>query len=141
RHTRCYRDWSSDVCSSDLSERPVPPVITPGANPGEPPSDAIVLFDGKDLSKWQNPKGEPSTWKVENGYVECTPKAGDLQTRDKFGDIQLHIEWAAPADAKGNSQGRGNSGVFLNGKYEVQVLDSYNNLTYADGQASALYSQ
>ena len=119
------------------ADRPVPPVVTPGDAAGAPPSDAIVLFDGKDLSKWQSK--EP--WKVENGYIECVPKAGDLQTKDKFGDFQLHVEWASPAEVKGNSQGRGNSGVFLHGRYEVQVLDSFNNLTYADGQASGLYGQ
>lgn len=119
------------------ADRAVPPVVTPGDAYGAPPSDAIVLFDGKDLSKWQS----ANPWKVENGYMECAPKGGDLQTKDKFGDLQLHIEWASPAEVKGNSQGRGNSGVFLHGRYEVQVLDSFNNLTYADGQASALYGQ
>ena len=119
------------------SERPHPPVVTPGAHPGEPPSDAVVLFDGKDLSKWQS----ANPWKVENGCAECVPKGGDLQTKDKFGDFQLHIEWASPAEVKGSSQGRGNSGVFLHGRYEVQVLDSFENVTYADGQASALYGQ
>ena len=122
------------------ADRPTPPVVTPGAHPGEPPSDAIILFDGKDLSKWQGGKGE-ATWKVENGYIECAPKTGDIQTKDKWGDFQLHIEWAAPAEAKGHSQGRGNSGVFLHARYEVQVLDSFENLTYADGQASAIYGQ
>ncbi len=121
------------------SERPVPSVVTPGAQYGAPPSDAVVLFDGKDLSKWKGPKGE-AHWKVQDDYIEET-KGGDLQTVDSFGDFQLHIEWASPAEVKGSSQGRGNSGVFLHGRYEVQVLDSYENLTYADGQASALYGQ
>jgi hypothetical protein len=119
------------------ADRPVPPVVTPGEVAGAPPSDAIVLFDGKDLSKWQSK--EP--WKVENGYIECVPKAGDLQTKDKFGDFQLHVEWASPAEVKGNSQGRGNSGVFLPGHQEVQVLDSYGNDTYPDGQAGAIYGK
>ena len=121
------------------ADRPVPAVVTPGATPGAAPSDAIVLFDGKDLSKWKGPKGE-AHWKVQDGYVEES-RGGDLQIVDNFGDFQLHIEWASPAEVKGNSQGRGNSGVFLHGRYEVQVLDSYENLTYADGQASALYGQ
>ena len=121
------------------SERPVPPVVTPGAQAGAPPSDAIVLFDGKDLSKWKGPKGE-AHWKIQDGYFEET-KGGNLSTIDSWGDFQLHIEWASPAEVKGSSQGRGNSGVFLHGRYEVQVLDSYENLTYADGQASALYGQ
>ena len=122
------------------SERPHPAVVTPGAQYGAPPSDAVVLFDGKDLSKWKGPKGE-CAWKVENGYFEAVPKCGDALTADTFGDFQLHIEWATPAEVKGESQGRGNSGIFLHGRYEVQVLDSYENPTYADGQASALYGQ
>jgi hypothetical protein len=121
------------------ADRPVPPVVTPGAQPGAAPSDAIVLFDGKDLSKWKGPKGE-AHWKVQDGYFEES-RGGDLMTIDSFGDCQLHIEWASPAEVKGSSQGRGNSGVFLHGRYEIQVLDSYENLTYADGQASAIYGQ
>jgi hypothetical protein len=116
--------------------RPIPPVVTPSDYPGGAPSDAIVLFDGKDLSMWQSP-----AWKIENGYVEVAPGAGDLVTKDKFGDVQLHVEWASPAAVTGTSQGRGNSGVFLQGRYEVQVLDSYQNRTYADGQAAAIYGQ
>lgn len=115
--------------------RPRPPVVEPGSN-GSAPSDAIVLFDGKDLSQWS-----PAKWKVENGYIEVVPHAGDISTKQKFGDVQLHIEWAAPAQVKGNSQERGNSGVFLQSRYEVQVLDSYQNPTYADGQAGAIYGQ
>jgi hypothetical protein len=122
------------------SERPHPTVVTPGKEAGAPPSDAIVLFDGKDLSKWKSGKGD-AAWKVENGYMECAPKAGSIETRDKWGDFQLHIEFATPPEVKGDSQGRGNSGVFLHGRYEVQVLDSFNNPTYPDGQASSLYGQ
>jgi hypothetical protein len=117
--------------------RPYSPVVTPAAQPGGPPSDAIVLFDGKDLSAWES--GE--RWKVRNGFFEVAPGTGDLKTKAKFGDCQLHIEWAAPAEVRGRSQGRGNSGVFLQGLYEVQVLDSYDNPTYADGQAGAIYGQ
>jgi len=118
--------------------RPHPIVVTPAAQPGGAPSDAIVLFDGKDLSKWTTTR---QPWKVENGYMEVTPNSGDLRSREKFGDVQLHVEWAAPAQIRGNSQNRGNSGVFLQGLYEVQVLDSSDNLTYADGQAGAIYGQ
>ena len=118
--------------------RPHPRVVTPSAQPGGAPSDAIVLFDGKDLSQW-TPTRQP--WKVENGYMEVASNAGDLRTKEEFGDVQLHIEWAAPAQIRGNSQNRGNSGVFLQGRYEVQVLDSSANLTYADGQAGAIYGQ
>ena len=129
--------------------RPRPPAITPGTEssqerPGRPPSDAIVLFDGSDLSKWVTlVKGQPAEpkWKVENGYIEVVPATGSIQTRDKFGDIQLHIEWAAPAEVRGASQSRGNSGVLLMSRYEIQVLDSYDNPTYADGQAASIYGQ
>ena len=126
--------------------RPRPPVITPGTfstadTPGKPPSDAVVLFDGKSLAAWKNAKGEAAGWKVENGYFEVVAKTGDIITRDEFGDSQLHVEWRAPAPPKGDSQGRGNSGIFLMGLYEIQVLDCFDNLTYADGQASALYGQ
>jgi hypothetical protein len=126
--------------------RPLPPVIDAGTSstqdtPGRPPSDATVLFDGKDLSKWQHKDGTPAKWKVENGYFEVVPKAGQLYTRDAFGDCQLHVEFAEPTPTKGQDQDRGNSGVFLHGLYEVQVLDSYESKTYADGQASAVYGQ
>lgn len=131
------------------SARPHPPVVTPAEAPGGAPSDAMVLFDGKDLSQWMSGKswitragsGEAPEWKVSDGYVECVPNTGDLVTRAKFGDIQLHIEWSSPGEIKGNSQARGNSGVLLMGRYEVQVLDSYQNPTYADGQAGAIYGQ
>jgi len=118
--------------------RPHPPVVTPGAQPGAAPSDAIVLFDGRDLSKWTASK---QSWKVENGYVEVVPNSGDMRTKDTFGNVQLHVEWAAPAEVRNTSQNRGNSGIFLQGRYEVQVLDSFDNPTYADGQAGAIYGQ
>src|SRR5260370_1542186 len=126
--------------------RPAPPVIDPGTTstpetPGRPPSDAVVLFDGKDLSKWQHKDGSPAKWKVENGYFEVVPKTGYLYTKEPFGDCQLHVEFAEPLPAKGQDQDRGNSGVFLHGLYEVQVLDSYENKTYDDGQAAAVYGQ
>jgi len=126
--------------------RPVPPAIDPGTpstqdSPGRPPSDAVVLFDGKDLSKWNHKDGSAPKWKVEKGYMETVPKSGYLYTRDAFGDCQLHVEFNEPTPPKGDGQGRGNSGVFLHGLYEIQVLDSYENKTYADGQASAVYGQ
>lgn len=131
------------------SNRPHPPVISPGPVLGAPPSDAIVLFDGKDLSHWKGhastitkggKAGEPE-WRIVDGVIEAVPGTGDLETVDKFGDMQLHIEWSAPNPPKGNSQNRGNSGVLLMGRFEVQVLDPYNNPTYADGQAAAIYGQ
>ena len=119
--------------------RPQPPVVTPG-DLKSPPSDAIVLFDGKDLSSWHS-KDQPATWKVENGYIEVVPRTGGIQTKGEYGTIQLHLEFTEPEEVKGDSQGRGNSGVFLMGIYEIQVLDSYNNLTYADGSVGAIYGQ
>ncbi len=121
--------------------RPQPPVVAPGKTPGAPPSDALVLFDGKDLSRWINAKtGGPAGWKVENGHAELNA-TGDIRTKEEFGDCQLHVEWAAPAVPKGVSQGRGNSGIYFMERYEVQVLDSYNNKTYADGSAASVYGQ
>ena len=119
--------------------RPHPAVVTPAAQVGGAPSDAIVLFDGKDLSKWA--KQAKTGWKMENGYVEVVGGSGDLVTREKFGDIQLHVEWASPVEITGDSQWRGNSGILIMSRYEIQVLDSYNNKTYADGQAGAIYGQ
>jgi 3-keto-disaccharide hydrolase len=123
--------------------RPLPPVVDPGAAgpPEAAPSDAIVLFDGKDLSQWQDGQGAPAKWKVEGGYMEVVPKAGPARTKKGFGDCQLHVEWATPSVVSGEGQERGNSGVFLMDTYEVQVLDSYGNRTYADGQAAAIYGQ
>lgn len=122
--------------------RPMAPVVTAGQTPQDAPSDAIVLFDGTDLSAWSSVKdGSDAKWKVADGYMEVAPKGGDIQTKQAFGSCQLHIEWRTPDEVKGVSQSRGNSGVFLMTKYEVQVLDSYDNPTYADGQAAALYGQ
>jgi Domain of Unknown Function (DUF1080) len=127
-------------------DRPVPPVIEAGTSstqdaPGRPPSDAVVLFDGKDLSGWAGEDGQPAKWKVANGYMEVVPHSGYVHTRQAFGDCQLHVEFAEPVPPVGEDQGRGNSGVFLMGLYEIQVLDSYHSQTYADGQASAVYGQ
>jgi Domain of Unknown Function (DUF1080) len=128
-------------------ERPQPKIVTPGEpstqeKPGVPPSDAVVLFDGRDFSHWRKEDGSAPTWKVENGYVEVTKGAGDVFTKEEFGpDVQLHVEFATPVPANGTSQGRGNSGIFLYGLYEIQVLDNYDNQTYPDGQATAIYGQ
>jgi hypothetical protein len=124
-------------------ERPMPPVVDPGpaSKPVPAPSDAIILFDGKDLSQWTNGKGQPARWKVENGYMEVVKETGSILTKQKFGDCQLHVEWASPFVVKGESQERGNSGVFLMNIYEIQVLDCYYNKTYADGMTAAIYAQ
>jgi hypothetical protein len=127
--------------------RPQPKVIDPGTAstqdaPGRPPSDAVVLFDGKDLSHWRSDKdNSPAQWNVENGELVIKPGAGAIHTTDTFQDCQIHVEFCEPTVIKGNGQGRGNSGVFLYGLYEFQVLDSFNNPTYPDGQAGALYGQ
>ncbi len=112
--------------------------IDPGP-PGGPPSDALVLFDGHDLSQWHNDRGGEARWTVTDGILEVKPGTGNMFTKQEFGDCQLHVEWAAPAAVQGDGQGRGNSGVYLQGRYEIQVLDSYNNHTYADGHAGAFY--
>ena len=126
--------------------RPLPPVIEPGTasaqdSPGRSPSDAVVLFDGKDLSQWTGTDGQPAKWKVADGYMEVVPHSGAVQTRQPFGDCQLHVEFAEPSPAVGEDQDRGNSGVFLMGLYEIQVLDSFESKTYPDGQAAAVYGQ
>lgn len=115
-----------------------PAMVDPGP-PGGPPADAIVLFDGKDLSKWKSDKGD-AKWEVNDG-VATVNGTGSISTRDAYGDCQLHIEWAAPSVVKGEGQGRGNSGVYFQGRYEVQVLDSYENKTYFHGQAAGIYKQ
>ena len=126
--------------------RPQPPVVNPGPAPAAPapvPSDAIVLFDGRDLSAWvsNDSAAGPARWVVRDGYFEVAPGTGGIRTRQGFGDVQLHIEWMAPSPPRGTGQDRGNSGVFLMGMYEVQVLDTYGNRTYPDGQAAAIYGQ
>lgn len=119
---------------------PEPVVVTPGTDNTAAPSDAIVLFDGKDLSKWKPKNGEgDAAWPVKDGYF--TVGKGDISTKQGFRDFQLHLEWSAPAKIEGEGQGRGNSGVFLQDRYEVQILDSYNNRTYSNGQAGSIYKQ
>ncbi|MBV9724808.1 MAG: DUF1080 domain-containing protein [Gammaproteobacteria bacterium] len=126
--------------------RPQPAIIDPGTpssaeSAGRAPSDAVVLFDGEDLSKWRQQDGSAAKWKLGAGYFEVAPGAGDLYTRVTLGDCQLHLEFATPTPPLGEDQNRGNSGVFLHGRYEVQVLDSYQSVTYPDGQSGAIYGQ
>ena len=123
-------------------QRPLPPVVQPGAAVGAAPADADVLFNGKDMAGWVSLKtGDPAAWKVEDGYMEVVRGTGNIQTTAQFGDCQLHVEFASPVEVVGNGQGRGNSGVFLMGLYEVQVLDNYDNPTYSDGTCGAIYGQ
>jgi len=119
---------------------PVPTKVAPGEN-NAPPSDAIVLFDGKDLNEWTGEREGPAGWNVENGAMTVVAKSGGIKTKQKFGDFQLHIEWRTPAEVKGEGQGRGNSGIFIMERYELQVLDSYENTTYVNGQAGSIYKQ
>lgn len=131
----------------EMSEfyEPVPPVVIPGTEMKgggfTAPSDAIVLFDGKDLSAWENVKGGAAGWNVHDGVFTVDKKKGDIQTKQKFNNFQLHIEWQVPTDITGESQARGNSGIFLQGLYEVQVLDCYNNPTYVNGMTGSIYKQ
>lgn len=129
-------------------ERPQPPVVAPGSGsslpPVTPPEDATILFDGTSSTahKWRQVNGQADLkWKIENGQMEVVKGTGNIETVDKFGDVQLHVEWAAPQFIEGNGQGRGNSGVFMMGLYEIQVLDNWQNPTYPDGTAGALYGQ
>jgi Domain of Unknown Function (DUF1080) len=134
------------VHETDVTKQPLPPVVSPGKADGffAAPSDAIVLFDGSEASlkaNWTDTKGDASQWNVVDGALESVKRAGFIQTKESYGSCQLHVEWAAPTNVSGDGQGRGNSGVFLMGTYEIQVLDSYENQTYADGQAGALYGR
>ena len=128
--------------------QPVPPLVTPGAHPGAAPSDAIVLFDGHNLDQWVLTKDHsPATWKVAKGIMTVEKSAGNIETKKEFGNYQLHLEWRIPKDITGEGQARGNSGVFVastgNGDsgYEIQILDSWKNTTYVNGQAASIYKQ
>jgi hypothetical protein len=128
-------------------DRPQPAVVHPAIpstqeQVGQPPSDAVVLFDGKDVSQWSSMDGTPTKWIVQDGYMACVPGSGYARTLQNFGDCQLHVEWATPTPPHGEGQGRGNSGVFFGmDRYEIQVLDSFEAPTYADGSAAAVYGQ
>ncbi len=119
---------------------PVPSIVKPGEGTAAP-SDATVLFDGSDLSQWERVRGGDARWVVQDGIITVVPKSGDIRTRQSFGDVQLHIEWRTPSVVEGEGQGRGNSGVFFQGLYEVQILDSFENVTYSNGQAGSIYKQ
>ena len=134
------------VHEKDPSKQPQPKVVEPkpyDAKSTKPPADAVVLFDGTEasLANWTSTKGEPTKWELVDGALQSVKKAGYIQTKQEFGSCRLHIEFATPSEVKGDGQGRGNSGVFLMGQYEIQVLDSYENKTYPDGQCGALYGR
>jgi hypothetical protein len=133
------RDSLSPV-ATELWE-PKPAKVTPGAKPGDAPSDAIILFGGKDLSEWTSLDGSPAKWTVTDGIFTVVKGTKDIKTKKVFGDFQLHIEWRVPADVIGKGQDRGNSGIFLQERYEVQVLDNFENQTYSNGQAGSIYKQ
>lgn len=120
---------------------PVAKVVTPGKTAANAPSDAIVLFDGKDASAWKAKDGGPVKWTIADSCMTVVGGAGEITSKKGFGSCQLHIEWRAPAEVKGEGQGRGNSGIFFMGRYELQVLDNYNNKTYSNGQAGSIYKQ
>lgn len=120
--------------------QPVPEVVTAGVKGGAP-SDAVVLFDGEDLDAWQSVRGGNAPWRIEGEHFTVAPGSGDIRTKAVFSDLQLHLEWRTPERVESESQGRGNSGVFLMDRYEVQVLDSFNNATYPNGQAASVYKQ
>ena len=149
RIASCIISLIALVSSSAIAQEPgpfpppkaEPSIVSPGKANADPPSDAIVLFGGTDLSRWHGQNGAPAKWAIRDGYVEVAAGTGDITTNDKFGDVQLHIEWATPAVPKGEGQERGNSGVFLMERYEIQVLDSYDNKTYYHGQAASVYRQ
>jgi Domain of Unknown Function (DUF1080) len=128
--------WMTEIWDPEVK------IIQPGVKDSDAPSDAIVLFNGTDISsEWEDTQGNPSKWIIRDGALISVKGAGYIKTKRKFSNFQLHIEWKTPSEVTGESQGRGNSGVFLQGLYEVQVLDSYNNRTYRDGQAGSLYKQ
>jgi hypothetical protein len=139
----CARAQSPSQWLAHDMRRPRPPVVAPGPLqlPTRPPSDAIVLFDGQDLAEWRSAEHGPARWEVRDAAMVSVPGSGYIYSRRVFGDVQLHVEWAAPTPARGHGQNRGNSGLFLMSKYEIQVLDSYQDETYADGQAAAVYGQ
>lgn len=139
-HGQTPTEWTIHSTS-----RPQPPVVDPGpfVASAPPPSDAVVLFDGRPLDNWRSADEahKAARWRVRDGYMEVVAGTGAISTAQAFGDVQLHIEWMTPEPASDGGQNRGNSGVFLMGRYELQVLDSYRNPTYPDGQAGAIYGQ
>jgi hypothetical protein len=129
------------ACRAQNNSLPAPRVVTAPATPGGPPSDAIVLFDGKGSSQWVHRNGSPAKWPVRDGAIVCNSGSGDIFSKPKIGSAQIHVEFAIPNMPQQHDQAKGNSGVYLQGRYEIQVLDSYQNPTYANGSGGALYGQ
>lgn len=138
-HKGLPKQYKSKWLVHDL-KRPKPKIVSQAGPVGAAPSDAIILFDGKSLSEWVKGNGKPAAWTVKDGYAELN-NSGNIKTKKEFGDCQFHIEWRAPAEPRGVSQARGNSGIYFMGMYEVQIMDSYENATYADGSAASIYGQ
>jgi hypothetical protein len=138
--TEAFSQEQPDPKETEVWE-PEPAVVTPGKTVSAPPSDAIILFDGKSLESWVGKDGKTPEWTVADGAMTVASGTGQIKTKQSFGDIQLHIEWRTPAKVQGDGQGRGNSGIFLSERYELQILDSYNNRTYSNGQAGSIYKQ
>jgi len=134
------RSFAQDPAVTEVWQ-PEPPVVSPGKTAQDPPSDAFVLFNGKELANWVNGRGETAKWKLEKDAMTVEQGTGDIQTKQSFGSCQLHIEWRCPAKVSGEGQERGNSGIFMMGRYELQVLDSYNNRTFSNGQAGSIYKE
>ena len=135
-----YCEAQKDPKTTEVWE-PEPKVVKAGSNPGDAPSDAIILFDGKNASVWQHRNGDSVKWTIANNIMIVKGGSGNIETRQKFGDCQLHIEWRTPSEVKGEGQERGNSGIFMMGRYELQILDSYKNRTYSNGQAGSIFKQ
>ena len=134
---RAHSATGPGVTTTSRAQAKEPCVVDPGPI-GGPPADAVVLFDGHDLSQWKSLSGGEAKWKITDGVLDVNG-TGNIVSKEQFGDVQVHVEWASPSDAKGEGPDRGNSGVYLQGRYEIQVLDSYRNKTYFNGQAGALY--
>jgi hypothetical protein len=129
------------ACEAQHDDGPQPTVVTAGKLPGQPPSDALILFDGKDIAQWVYKDGRPASWPIVNGILTCKSGTGNIYTRQKFGSAQIHVEFSTPEMPNAHGQARANSGVYLQGRYEIQILDSFNNPTYANGSSGALYGQ
>ncbi len=127
--------------AQSAGDGPQPTPVVPATLPGQPPSDAIVLFDGKDISQWQYKDGRAGAWPIVDGILTCKSSTGNLYTKRKFGSAQIHVEFSVPSMPNAHGQARANSGVYLQGRYEIQILDSYKNPTYSNGSAGALYGQ